>query len=142
MRWTGFTTTVGCVRAERPHAFGVCGSSFLRPLTPLFNRLAAAARRCANAPVNIDNSPPNRRWHRQRLGFFLLCILGMGCATRVSAATCAPATSGGSAPTDWPSYCWLDFSSYSDTLARSAGGQSFSFTLNDGSTLSFTVTVT
>jgi uncharacterized repeat protein (TIGR01451 family) len=59
-----------------------------------------------------------------------------------SAATCGAATSGGTAPADWATYCWLDFSSYNDTLARSAGGQAFTFTLPDGSTLGFVATVT
>jgi uncharacterized repeat protein (TIGR01451 family) len=62
---------------------------------------------------------------------------------RASAATCAPATgSGPYPPADWTTYCWLDFSSYNDTLARSAGGQAFTFTTPDGSTLSFVATVT
>jgi len=59
-----------------------------------------------------------------------------------SAATCAPAASAGTAPADWATYCWLDFSSYNDTLARSVSGQTFTFTLNDGSTLTFVATVT
>jgi hypothetical protein len=59
-----------------------------------------------------------------------------------SAATCGQATSPGTAPSDWATYCWLDFSTYNDTLARGAGGQAFTFTLGDGSTLTFTATVT
>ena len=58
------------------------------------------------------------------------------------AASCAPAASAGTAPADWATYCWLDFSTYNDTLARSAGGQSFIYALPDGSTLTFTATVT
>ena len=59
-----------------------------------------------------------------------------------SAATCAPAASPGPyPPADWTTYCWLDFSSYSDTLARAAGGQAFTFTTPDGATLSFVATV-
>jgi len=57
------------------------------------------------------------------------------------AAVCAPATSGGTAPSSWPTYCWLDFSTYNDTTARSASGQNFSITLTDGSVLSYTVKV-
>ena len=57
------------------------------------------------------------------------------------AASCAQAASAGTAPPDWATYCWLDFSTYDDTLAR-AGGQTFTFTLPDGSTLSFLATVT
>ena len=75
-----------------------------------------------------------------RFALGLLSLVAIG--GHAWGATCAPATSGGSAPADWPSYCWFDFSSYSDATARSAAGQSFTFTLNDGSTLSFTVNVT
>jgi uncharacterized repeat protein (TIGR01451 family) len=81
-----------------------------------------------------------RRWHALALAVGALCLyLGGGSA---SAATCGPATSAGTAPSDWATYCWLDFSTYNDALARSAGGQSFSFTLQDGSTLNLTATVT
>ena len=59
-----------------------------------------------------------------------------------SAATCGPAASAGPyPPADWTTYCWLDFSSYSDALARAAGGQTFTFTLQDGATVSFVATV-
>ncbi|MBS0377787.1 MAG: DUF11 domain-containing protein [Proteobacteria bacterium] len=58
------------------------------------------------------------------------------------AATCSPAASAGTAPADWGTYCWLDFSSYSDAVARAAGGQPFTFNLPDGSTLTLTATVT
>ncbi len=59
-----------------------------------------------------------------------------------SAATCAPAASPGPyPPADWTTYCWLDFSSYNDTMARSAGGQAFTFTTPDGATISFVATV-
>ena len=70
----------------------------------------------------------------------MVCIAGLG-AGQALAATCAPAASGGSASSDWPSFCWLDFTSYNDTLARSPSGQSFTFALNDGSTLSLVVNV-
>lgn len=55
------------------------------------------------------------------------------------AATCSPATTQGTAPASWQTYCWLDFSTYNDTTARTAGGQNFSYTLSDGATLTFTV---
>ena len=64
-----------------------------------------------------------------------------GAAGSARAASCAPAASAGTAPADWGTYCWLDFSSYNDALAR-GGGQPFTFTLPDGSTLSFVATVT
>lgn len=55
------------------------------------------------------------------------------------AATCSPATTQGTAPASWQTYCWLDFTSYNDTTARTAAGQNFSYTLSDGATLTFTV---
>lgn len=57
------------------------------------------------------------------------------------AATCAPATSGGTAPSSWPTYCWLDFSTYNDATAQSASGQNFTINLTDGSVLSYNVKV-
>jgi uncharacterized repeat protein (TIGR01451 family) len=67
-------------------------------------------------------------------------LLG-GFGSNARAATCAPAATAGTAPADWATYCWLDFSTYNDALAR-AGGQTFTFNLPDGSTLSFLATVT
>ena len=72
------------------------------------------------------------------LGVLLLTAFG----GQALAASCSPAASAGTAPADWATYCWLDFSTYNDTLARSAGGQPFTYALPDGSTLTFTATVT
>jgi hypothetical protein len=58
------------------------------------------------------------------------------------AQSCAPAATQGTAPQGWETYCWLDFSTYNDTTARSVAGQNFSFSLSDGSTLSFNLRVT
>lgn len=58
------------------------------------------------------------------------------------AAVCAPATSQGTAPSTWQTYCWLDFSTYNDTTARSALGQNFSYTLSDGAILTFNLKAT
>lgn len=58
------------------------------------------------------------------------------------AQSCAPATMQGTAPQGWETYCWLDFSTYNDATARSASGQNFSFSLSDGSTLSFNLKAT
>ena len=57
------------------------------------------------------------------------------------ANTCAPATIQGTAPNDYQSYCWLDFTGYSDAAAQ-GGGQVFNFALPDGSAMSLTLTVT
>lgn len=80
------------------------------------------------------------KWHTLAAALLLL-VCGLWPASSVLAASCAPAKSGGSAPSDWPAYCWLDFSTYNDTQARSASGQTLSYTLSDGSTFSFVVTV-
>lgn len=69
-------------------------------------------------------------------------VVAMATAAPASAQSCSPATTQGTAPAGWQSYCWLDFATYNDTTARSAGGQNFSYTLTDGSTLSFNLRVT
>ncbi len=69
----------------------------------------------------------------------LLCVLVLLSAAPALAANCAPATSGGTAPASWPTYCWIDFDGYVDATAKSAAGQDFSVLLTDGATLSFNV---
>lgn len=59
------------------------------------------------------------------------------------AANCYVATAQGTTgPANWQSYCWLDFASYNDTTARSGAGQNFSYTLADGTVLTFNMRVT
>jgi Surface adhesin CshA non-repetitive domain 2 len=72
----------------------------------------------------------------------LLACLLLGLAAPAFAATCSQAGAQGTAPATWQTYCWLDFSTYSDVTARTAGGQNFSFTLSDGATLTFNVKTT
>lgn len=73
----------------------------------------------------------------------LVAALFLLCGARVSVANvCAPAASGGAAASDWATFCWLDFTGYNDTTARSNKGQDFSFALADGSTLSLNVRAT
>jgi uncharacterized repeat protein (TIGR01451 family) len=80
-----------------------------------------------------------------RLFFQLFCaavlLLGFG-ATPAFAQSCAPATTQGTAPAGWQTYCWLDFATYNDATARSGAGQNFSFTLSDGSVLSLNLRAT
>lgn len=58
------------------------------------------------------------------------------------AANCNYATAQGSTgPANWQTYCWLDLTGYNDALARSAGGQPMSFTLPDGTTMTFTLRI-
>ena len=68
-----------------------------------------------------------------------LTLAGIGVC---SANTCSSAASGGLAPSDWRSYCWLDFSGFSALTAAGAAGQNFSFTLGDGSTLTLNLKAT
>jgi hypothetical protein len=81
--------------------------------------------------------PHPRRW---------LALLLMACALLWSPAAqaqnCAQATTQGTAPASWQTYCWLNLANYNDTTARSASGQNLSFTLPDGSVLTFNARVT
>ena len=70
----------------------------------------------------------------------LLLVIGLLHAAPARAGSCGAATSQGTAPADFQHYCWLDFTGYSDNLARN-GGQAFSFTLPDNSTLKLTLKV-
>ena len=59
-----------------------------------------------------------------------------------AAANCNIATSQGSTgPADYATFCWLDLASYNDTTARSTAGQTFSYTLPDGTTMTFKLKV-
>ncbi|MFT4026685.1 MAG: CshA/CshB family fibrillar adhesin-related protein [Novosphingobium sp.] len=75
-----------------------------------------------------------------------LCLAALGLLAlpgSASAASCYVATAQGSTgPANWQTYCWLDFTGYNDTTARSGTGQSFSYTLSDGTTLTFNLKVT
>lgn len=73
---------------------------------------------------------------RQLLGLGGLLLGSIGTSY---ADNCAPAGSAGTAPADWRTYCWLNFTNYNDAQARSAGGQAFAFTLADGASLQFTL---
>jgi uncharacterized repeat protein (TIGR01451 family) len=66
----------------------------------------------------------------------------LGSAAPALAASCSQATSQGTAPASWQTYCWLDMIDYDDATARSASGQNFSYTLSDGATLTFNLKVT
>jgi hypothetical protein len=72
----------------------------------------------------------------------LFAILACASASTAFAATCAPATTQGTAPAAWQTYCWLDLSTYNDTTARTAAGQNFSYALSDGAILTFTLKTT
>jgi uncharacterized repeat protein (TIGR01451 family) len=74
-----------------------------------------------------------------RRSLWAFVLLG-ACSFEARANTCAPAAIKGTAPTDFQSYCWLDFTGYNDALAQ-GGGQLFTFALPDGSNLSLTLQV-
>lgn len=69
----------------------------------------------------------------------LIALASLCCGVPALANTCSPATTQGTAPPEWQTYCWLDFTGYNDATAKSAAGQPFSFTLTDGSILTLTV---
>ncbi len=71
-----------------------------------------------------------------------LLLLLAAASVPALAQTCSPATTQGTAPSGWQTYCWLNFAAYDDVTARTAGGQNFTFTLTDGSTLSLNVRTT
>jgi hypothetical protein len=74
--------------------------------------------------------------------WFLALVLAALMASPAAAANCNVATSqGATGPANWQTYCWLDFSGYNDTAARSAGGQFYSYTLPDGTVMTFTLNV-
>ena len=70
----------------------------------------------------------------------LLCALMWSPAAQ--AQNCSQATSQGTAPASWQTYCWLNLANYNDATARSASGQNLSFTLPDGAVLTFNARVT
>lgn len=71
--------------------------------------------------------------------FLLAIVAGSG---TVHAANCNYATAQGTTgPANWQTYCWIDFSTYNDTQARSASGQAYALTLQDGSLMTFTLRV-
>jgi hypothetical protein len=84
----------------------------------------------------------SRRQFRQFTALLLaLLMLSFG-AGHAEAASCFYATSQGSTgPTNWNSYCWLDFTGYNDTAARSPAGQAMSYTLPDGTVMTFTLKI-
>lgn len=68
-------------------------------------------------------------------------LLPAGGVQAQTVSTCGPATTGGTAPTDFRDYCWLNFSGYVDSTARSTNGQNFRFDLPDGTRISLNVRV-
>src|SRR5664279_3745293 len=76
-----------------------------------------------------------------RFVLFALALAWLGVVSQADAANCGSATSGGTAPADWQTYCWIDMSTYNNATVF-GGGQPFSITLSDGSVFSFTLSGT
>lgn len=100
-------------------------------MTPFF-RLTTTMRTCATRAQRGNFA----RWS------ILLLLLMAGClgtlpALAATNSTCGPATSRGTAPADYQSYCWIDFSGYSDSAARNSAGQDFVVTLSNGAVMRF-----
>ena len=83
-----------------------------------------------------------RRWVNAFLGISLALLAMLAMSGVAQANSCAPAaTRGTGAPADYKDYCWLDFTGYNDTTATATGGQSYTFTLPDFSTVTMNVQV-
>lgn len=78
----------------------------------------------------------------RRLIAAMLLVGGLLWSPAAQAQNCAQAATQGTAPASWETYCWLNLANYNDATARSASGQNLSFTLPDGSTLTFNARVT
>lgn len=78
----------------------------------------------------------------RRMLALLVVLCGLMWGSAAQAQNCGQATTQGTAPANWETYCWLNLTNYNDTTARSAAGQNLSFALPDGSTLSFNMRVT
>lgn len=83
-----------------------------------------------------------RLTHIRRMLALLAMLCALAWSPAASAQDCAQAATQGTAPASWQTYCWLNMANYNDTTARSASGQNMSFTLPDGSTLTFNARVT
>jgi uncharacterized repeat protein (TIGR01451 family) len=83
-----------------------------------------------------------RQGPSRALGALAALVLFALFAPTAHANVCSPATTQGTAPPEWQTYCWLDFTGYNDVTAKSVAGQNFSFTLSDGSVLTLTLKAT
>lgn len=91
---------------------------------------------------SYGSSMPGMMIATRRLLALMLLVCGMMWSAGAQAQDCAQAATQGTAPASWQTYCWLNLANYNDTTARSATGQNMTFTLPDGSRLSFNARVT
>ena len=82
-------------------------------------------------------------WRTLKTWVLALLLFGAVALAQPARATgCNFATAQGTTgPSTWQTYCWLDFTAYNDTTARSVSGQNFSVSLSDGTTLTFNLKV-
>ena len=96
---------------------------------------ASTPARCTPQAASVAAAPGAFPRRLRQLGLLLLLLCGWLLAAPAMASTCGPATSqGATGPIDYSTYCWLDFSGYNDTTARSSAGQNFVFNLPGGAT--------
>lgn len=84
--------------------------------------------------------PHRARFTRVRQTLFTLFLLGIAGGAFAATGSCDYATGQGSGPADFAKYCWIDFSGYNDSAARSAAGEDFTIALPQG-TLTFNLHV-
>ncbi len=99
-------------------------------LLDAINFLFKFIKQCANRQLFIKSV---------MIAFALFCSLSVA-PQSAHAGTCYPASGQGAGPANWASYCWLNMDIYSgygvDTV-----GQNFSFTLPNGATLTFNISL-
>ncbi len=78
-----------------------------------------------------------------RLMALIFAVMAGGILSNpAQAQNCQYATSQGpTGPANWQTYCWLDLTNYNNTAARSTSGQNMSYTLPDGTVMTFTLRV-
>ncbi len=80
---------------------------------------------------------PNLRLTRL-LALIAAVMVAFLAAPKAHAANCYYASAQGTTgPANWNTYCWLDLASFNNKTARSSAGQNFSYTLPDGTVMSF-----
>jgi hypothetical protein len=80
---------------------------------------------------------------RSILALFAVALWSLALPAQAQTTNCSAATAqGATGPANWQTYCWINFSSYNDTTARSTTGQNFSLSLQDGTILAFNMKVT
>lgn len=105
---------------------------------------AAGSKLLANRLFTMIGYPAGMvasRLALRRLVAAMLMVAGLMWGAAAQAQDCAPAATQGTAPASWQTYCWLNFANYNDATARSASGQNMTFTLSDGSVLTFNLRV-